>query len=103
MASYYEELIGLAYVTIPEKDFLEIMNPEEPMRGPRWQLEYDRMYDRIVDNSKILAAAGLRQEDFSTVHDALARELAELPADTKWKKDFDICDRMDAYIEKHGL
>lgn len=103
VASYYEELIGLEYVTIPEKDFLEIMNPEEPMRGPRWQLEYDRMYDRIVDNSKVLAAAGLKQEDFSTVRDALARELAELPKDVQWKKDFEICDRMDAYIAKHNL
>lgn len=103
VASYYQELIGLEYVTIPEKDFLEIMNPEEPMRGPRWQLEYDRMYDRIVDNSKILKAAGLKQEEFSTVHDALARELAELPRDTEWKKDFDVCDRMDEYIAKHNL
>lgn len=103
VASYYEELIGLEYVTIPEADFLKIMNPEDPMRGPRWQLEYDRMYDRIVDNSKVLAATGLTQADFSTVHDALARELAELPKDTQWKKDFEVCDRMDAYIAEHNL
>lgn len=103
VASYYHDLIGLEYVTIPEKDFLEIMNPEEPMRGPRWQLEYDRMYDRIVDNSKILAAAGLKQEEFSTVRDALAMELANLPKDVEWKKDFAICDRMDEYIAKHNL
>ena len=102
VASYYKELIGLEYIAIPEKDYLEIMNPEEPMRGPRWILEYDRMYDRIVDNSKILQAANLKQEEFSTVHDALARELAELPRDTQWKKDFDVYNRMDEYLAKHN-
>ncbi len=103
VASYYHDLIGLEYEVIPTDDFLRLVNPDDPFRGPRWQLEYDRMYDRIVDNSKMLEATGLKQSDFTSVRDALAIELAALPKDTVWPNDADLCDRMDKYIEEHNL
>lgn len=103
VASYYHDLIGLEYEVIPTDDFLRLVNPDDPFRGPRWQLEYDRMYDRIVDNSKVLKATGLKQSDFKTVRDALEIELAALPKDTVWPNDADLCDRMDKYIEEHNL
>lgn len=102
VAGYYHDLIGLEYEVIPTNDFLKLIDPVEPMRGPRWQLEYDRMFDRIVDNSKVLDATGLKQSDFSTVRDALARELASLPADVQWKEN-PVCERMDEYIKEHNL
>ena len=102
VASYYHDLIGLEYEVIPTDDFLKLIDPEDPFRGPRWQLEYDRMYDRIVDNTKMLEATGLKQSDFSTVRDALALELANLPKDTV-RKENPVNDRMDAYIAEHNL
>ncbi len=102
VASYYHDLIGLEYEVIPTDDFLKLIDPEDPFHGPRWQLEYDRMYDRIVDNTKVLEVTGLKQSDFSTVRDALALELANLPKDTVWKEN-PVNDRMDAYIREHNL
>lgn len=43
--------------------------------GNPWQVRYDRMYDRVVDNSKVLAATGLRQSDLTGMKGGLAREL----------------------------
>ena len=104
VASYYEELIGLKYEVIPTEDFLKLVDPRDPMRGPRWQLEYDRMYDRIVDNSKMLDATGLKQSDFKTVYEGLRDELAVFPRDTDWKgRDVALSERMDKYIEEHNL
>lgn len=103
VAGYYRELIGLEFVPIPEADYLTLIDPKEPMRGARWQLEYDRMFDRVMDNRKVLAATGMRQCEMTAVYDGLKRELAALPRDTVWKNDAALCARMDAYIEAHGL
>ncbi|WP_165054357.1 MULTISPECIES: NAD-dependent epimerase/dehydratase family protein [unclassified Adlercreutzia] len=35
----------------------------EKAKGDIYQIRYDRMFDRIIDNSKVLEAADLRQED----------------------------------------
>lgn len=103
VASYYRELIGLEVVWIDEGDFLRIVSPDHPMRDARWQLEYDRMYDRIVDNSKVLRVCGLKQSDFTTLRDGLARELAALPADAVFPSDRGLNSRMDAYIEEKKI
>lgn len=44
--------------------------------GSYYQLVYDRMYDRIVDNSKILAATGLCQESFKSINEGIVQELS---------------------------
>lgn len=103
VADYYKELIGLEAVWIPTEDYLSIMDPKEPQRGPRWILEYDRMYDRIVDNSKVLEVTGLSQSDFMPLYEGLKLELSNLPRDTVWERDMEVFRRMDEYIEKHGL
>ncbi|HJA92056.1 MAG TPA: NAD-dependent epimerase/dehydratase family protein [Candidatus Eisenbergiella merdipullorum] len=41
-------------------------------------LTYDRLYDRAVDNSKILKAAGLKKEDFVSIEDGIRIELAKV-------------------------
>lgn len=38
-------------------------------------LIYDRLYDRKVDNSKILKATGLKKEDFTSIEDGIKIEL----------------------------
>lgn len=48
--------------------------------GNPWQVRYDRMYDRVVDNSKVLAVTGLRQSDLTGMKEGLARELSSFLA-----------------------
>ena len=48
--------------------------------GSPWQCRYDRMYDRVMDNSKVLAATGLVESDLKDLTGALpvaARETLE--------------------------
>ena len=40
----------------------------------KWQLRYDRMFDRIMDNSKVLKTTGMKQSDLTTLYDGLSRE-----------------------------
>ena len=45
------------------------------MRGGRYQVLYDRLFDRVVDNSKVLAACGMERLELTTMREGLAREL----------------------------
>lgn len=42
----------------------------ERAHGTVYQIRYDRMYDRIVGNSKVLAVTGLNQSDLSGLQGA---------------------------------
>ncbi len=99
VANIYSEIGGLKYITVDTDTYLNIVKPGNP--HDRYQLEYDRCFDRIVDNSKILELAGLKQSDLMPVKDALKMELDSLPADTKWQHT-DINDRMDDYLKTRG-
>ena len=104
IAEYYRELIGMAYVTADTETFLWIF--DSGSAWGRWRLMYDRAYDRIVDNRKILRDTGLNQADFMSVKDALRRELSGLSGNESWChcdiggiRYAEINGRMDAYIE----
>ncbi len=81
IAQYYRELIGLKYEYVDKETYLNVITRGKMGNGARWQLEYDRLFDRIMDNSKILNITGLRQADLTPVYDALRSELAALPDD----------------------
>lgn len=48
------------------------------MSGPenKWQIMYDRTFDRVMDNSKVLAATGLAEDDLIPLEEGLGRDLA---------------------------
>lgn len=74
IAEYYRNIIGLKTEIVDKEAYLSIIAPNgEPER--RWQLDYDRLFDRIVDNSKILSITGLKQENFMRLYDGLKMEL----------------------------
>jgi len=81
VAEYYAELIGLKYEWVDEVDYLEAVTCGKMGNGARWQLEYDRLFDRVMDNSKILGITGMKQSELTPVYDALKSELTALPAD----------------------
>ena len=95
IAEIYRKIGGLDYVTVDNETFLQIW--AEGYVYCRQQLNYDRMYDRIVDNTKILSLMGETQEDLMPLEEGLRRELAGVTLN-------DILDhpdtnaRMDAYL-----
>jgi len=97
VAEYYKDICGLKSVWVPQEDFLScIVPPEADRKWSRWQLKYDRLFTRIMDNSKVLKATGLKQSDFMSLYDGLKHEIARCP------KDYPFRDNalMDAYLDK---
>ena len=47
----------------------------ERVRGGVYQIRYDRMFDRVVDNSKVLTVTGMKPSDMTGMADGLTREL----------------------------
>ncbi len=82
IADYYGEILGMRYVTTDIDTFLNIFDKHTDWG--RWRLMYDRMYDRVIDNGKILRDTGLTQADLMPLRDALRLELSTLPEDPGW-------------------
>lgn len=78
IASYYTRLIGLEIEPVDKETFLSVIQPDFSNLSARWQLEYDRLYDRIIDNSKILTTTGLSQNNFMPLFEGLQYELSAL-------------------------
>ncbi len=64
----YSDEIGMTVRECSLTDYIDII-------GSRYQVMYDRMFDRIVDNSKVLSVTGLSQDDLTPVSVALRNEL----------------------------
>lgn len=95
IADYYHDLCGLEAVWVDKEDYIRIIDPDSYNLGVRWQLEYDRLFDRIMDNSKVLAATGVCQTSLMPLYDGLKQEIARCPKDLVWP----VNARMDAYLE----
>ena len=96
MADDYRDILGADIREVDKQTYLGFLDPARGC-GATWQLEYDRLFDRAVDNSKILKLAGLTQADLTPVKTALEAELSRLPRDYRFPGGEDICRRMDAY------
>jgi nucleoside-diphosphate-sugar epimerase len=99
IAEYYREIIGLKYVAADTEDYLKIMGSTH---GARYQLAYDRLFQRQVDNSKILRLTGLKQVDFMPLRKGLEKELSALAKDTVWPDASAVWERMDNYCKGLG-
>lgn len=64
----YKELLGTDVRDCSVEDYIKII-------GNRAQVCYDRLFDRALDNSKVLSVTGLRQDDFMPLRKGLTREL----------------------------
>ncbi len=95
VAEYYKEIIGLNYVAAETEDYLKILGSS---KGSWYQLAYDRLFERIVDNSKVLRVTGLKQEDFMPLRRGLEKELTALPKDVTWPDASPVWTRMDEYL-----
>ena len=95
IAEFYQEIIGLKAVWAEAEDYLRILGSSA---GLRYQLDYDRLFQRVVDNSKVLRVTGLSQTDFMPLRRGLEKELSALPKDTVWPDAGATWERMDAYL-----
>lgn len=94
IADYYKDICDLNAVWVDKEDYIRILNPNPYELATRWQLEYARLFDRKVDNSKVLRVTGLRQEEMMKLYDGLKMEIDRTPRDMDWGNN----QRMDDYL-----
>lgn len=58
----------------------------ESIVGRPWQIKYDRMLHRIVDNTKILLATGMKQSELMPLYHGLRIELQKFTAAPHFKR-----------------
>jgi len=96
IAEYYSEIGGLKYETVDSDTFIDVCFQNNKFYN--WQLKYDRLFNRIIDNSKILNITGMKQSELMPLKQGLAHEFLRLPKDYVWRKS-DINQRMDEYLK----
>lgn len=69
IVDYYTDILNVHIKIVDLSVYQDII-------GRPYQIKYDRMFDRIIDNSKALAVAEMNQEDFMPLKDGLRIELA---------------------------
>ena len=94
IADYYKDICNLKAVWVDKEDYIGSLSEDPYSLGARWQLEYDRLFDRIMDNSKILAATGMKQEELMPLYDGLKLEISRCPKDYVWP----VNQAMDEYL-----
>lgn len=75
VADIYAKLMGVKIQYTLTEEFIKEFHSE---KQKSWQFYYDRMFDRVIDNSKILKATGLCKDDFLSIEDGLKTELSQL-------------------------
>ena len=98
VAKIYEEIANLKYITVDNETYLDIV--ADGAVAARQQLLYDRCYDRIVDNSKILALCGMKSSELMPLKEGLMRELKNITIEDVGCN-IQINERMDKYIENN--
>ena len=81
IAEYYKDICNLKAVWVDKEDFLKMLCGNGVALGARWQLECDRLFTRIMDNSKVLSVTGMKQEDLKPLYDGLSYEISRCPKD----------------------
>ena len=93
----YQKYIGLKIYEVDLQTYIKVV------KGP-YQIKYDRMFNRIISNSKILKIMNCTQKDLKPVRDALFDELQDISEKIK-KIHFNkrLSKRMDRAILKHRI
>lgn len=84
IAGYYNDIFGLKYEWVDGVTYQRFRDPKfdpEKSLGAIWQMKYARLFNRQYDNSKMLAATGLKQEDFLTLYQGLSHEKESILSD----------------------
>jgi len=68
IAGYYAEIIGLKVMEVSLLEYEQIV-------GGKYQIKYDRLFNRTVDNAKVLNTTGQKQSGLLPLKDGLRKEL----------------------------
>ena len=68
IASYYGEILGTTLHPVGLKEYTKLF-------GASYQLQYDRMFNRTLDNRKVLRVTGMTQPELMPLKEGLQREL----------------------------
>lgn len=98
IAEMYKRIGGLKYITVTNEDYINILGGSVYAKQ---QLEYDRCYNRIVDNTKILKLSGLSQNELMPLEAGLRMKLAALTEEGLCYIgcNEEVNRRMDEYLE----
>jgi len=106
IADMYAEVTGLEFVWTDIETYLSVSTRRRYM--DRCILLYDRVWDRTIDNSKVIEVTGLRAEDFVGIKEGLIREFQlmmdrpDLYARTDTEVAREINARLDAYFAENS-
>lgn len=104
IADMYTEVTGLEFEWTDIETYLSVATRRRYM--DRCILLYDRIWDRTIDNSKVLAATGLTAADFVGIKEGLIREFQfmmdrpDLYARTDTETAREVNSRIDAFFEE---
>lgn len=102
IAEIYHELIDLKYEWVDTETYLRAIASESRYPYAKYQLIFARLFHRITDNSKILRAADMKQEDLMPFYNGMKTELAKISL-SDIKPDAYINEKMDAYFANNKL
>lgn len=74
IADIYTELLGAKFEWIGTEAYMQ--NYQKPEHD--WILFYDRLFDRTIDNRKVLNATGLSRSDFASIKEGIKIELSRM-------------------------
>lgn len=96
VAEIYKNAIGLNIVAVNRNRYIKALGGG----FNKYQVNYDRMFNRVIDNSKILETVGLKQHDLIGTEEGLTRELIEFIKNPRLGNiDYDRQERIDALID----
>lgn len=75
----WQQILDMYNSILPHPVKVKPVNLDEFIRvaGGEYQIRYDRMFNRVLNNSKILTTAGIAQQSLKMTHEGLADELHE--------------------------
>lgn len=86
----YKKVIDLDVKVISLKDYEKII-------GRPYQIKYDRMFDRSIDNKKILSVTGMKQPELMSLEDGLRLELGNFIKSPRYDR---IDSRKDSLMDR---
>lgn len=85
VAEIYKDCIGLKLVEVSKDEYIDALGGGYA----QYQVDYDRMFNRVLDNSKILKFTGLKQNNLMSLEDGLEMELSNFKKNPlSWSVDY---------------
>lgn len=98
IAELYTKYLGSEFVWGDRMDYINILSGGDVVNPHiMWQLDLDRLFNRVIDNSKILSVTGMKADELTPLEVGLKEMLDN--ADLKTIKPSVACMAMDEYFK----